>query len=552
MQEFKENNVSEKNRDEVKLNDNLKYGKIIYSKLNKKQAVPFTSDVVKHNSFFAQLKKTDEALLNSILSFSVYDKNKWMMEHIDSELSQITTIVQDAMKDKEKMYHLKVWHFIKNTFTKIPDYELKIPADGVELNNYNFLTKYSFKDGQYSAADGLAHASVLKSKNPNGDGYIMHLTFRGTEFSRLFEYIKGPYLDMSAYYENFKPLEKYLKQYANDPKNQITEIQVSGHSLGGAMVQEFLKNNPPMEKIIDNNDKFSQLLKDKDSFFSSPIKGYTFGSPGSLKKWYHKFATIAYHAIGRGFSVPIDDSPSKTDERITQFYHGNDPVPIVGLLGYSKGGNNNRLPDVAYEESKQAKLERQSALEKIPAFGKIITIFKENIIHKFNTRFHDSARYIMNLRNQIENNYRDYPQLGQSFTNISTKNWQKWIKEERNFGALSIKYKSAFAYLVSEEDPTLNKEQVNNKILQLREKMKYDSQADVVLSKTRSDNETYTRFLAKGTIVNLDFDENGVPQSNILKSNPLESSSSPERIQRLRKAYGEKMEERAGVFKKPS
>jgi hypothetical protein len=519
--------------------------KFIYQTTDKKY--PFSPDLSAYNSLFSFMKRTDEALLNSVLSYAVYERNGWMLDNINSEISEIRPIVQEAIKDKEKMYNLKVWHFLKKTFDKIPDEAFDLPSESSVMNDYGFETKFSFKNGEYSAANGLAHATVLKSPHPTGEGHILHLAFRGTEFSRLLEYIKGPYLDMSAYYENFKPLEKALKAYANDPENNIIEIHVSGHSLGGAMVQEFLANNEvkfPYEPIYENDEyRYS-------SSFQAPIKGFTFGSPGSRKTKLHNFVTIAYHLLGRGVFVPMDFEIDKPDPRMTQFYHGNDPVPIVGLLGYTKGGNNFRLPDVAYEEAKQANLENKGFLEKVPAFGRMVTFFKETILNKFNTKFHDSARYIMNLRNQIEQFYVEYPKLGDVFTDVSTKNWQNWIKEERQFSGLSIKYKSAFEYLINEEDPNLNNEQVYDKLLHVREKMKYDSQAEVVLTKTRRNNETYSKFLSKASNA---IKPHTNPNEEKLVVHEVNLPEGPlERIQRLRQIYGEKMEARAAIFKKPS
>jgi hypothetical protein len=509
-----------------KINHGGRIGKLNfnYFKAKKDKGYPFLAS----SSMFSILERTDEAMLNSILSFSVYDRNSWMMENLKSDLSDMTTIVHDAMKSKEKMYGLKVWHFMKNTFEKIPDHELKIPAEKILINSYKYETHFYFKDGQYSAANGLAHASVLKSKSLDGDGEVLHLTFRGTEFSRLTEYLKGPYLDMSAYYAHFAPLALYIRDYVNNPINNITEVHVNGHSLGGAMVQEFLKNNPADE-------------------FAVPIKGFTFGSPGSEKNWYHKLATLAYHSLGRGIIMPEDTSTNVPDDRITQFYHSNDPVPLVGLLGYNKGGNTYQLPDVAYEESKKANLENKGFLEKIPAFGKLISYFKETVFNKFDTKFHDSARYIMNLRNHIESHYKEYPQLGEIFSAHSTRNWQNFLKEERSFSALSIKYRSAFEYLVKQDEPNLTAEGMNNKVLQIRESMKYDSEADVVLSKMKS-SDNYYKFL--NNLTTLRKNAEGQHSNSALTEESVIAASPADRVKLLKEKYGKKMESRESVFKK--
>jgi hypothetical protein len=423
---------------------------------------------------FGDLERIDDAMLSSILSFAVYEKNSWVLDNIHNNLSDMTAIVNEAIKDKEKMYCLKVWHFIKNIFEKIPDHELKIPPTGFSISSYGYEVSFSYKDGQYSAANGLAHACVLKTKNPNDRGYTLHLTFRGTEFARLMEYIKGPYLDMSAYYENFKPLVNYIKEYVNNPSNKITELHVNGHSLGGAMVQEFLKDN-------------------SSANFEPIIKGFTFGSPGSEKKWYHKFATVAYHALGRGIKIPINPNSvnPNCDGRITQFYHSNDPVPLVGLLGYTKGGSTYKLPDIAYHQSKKANLEKKLLLEDIPAFGTLVTYFKESIINKFNTKFHDSARYTMNLKNKIESYYQEYHELNLLFTQKSVKNLQNWIKYEDEFNMLSFKYKNQLEDLIKKDEPMLTKDDIKQRISNLRNRIRYNSDAEMILEKEKITKKYY-------------------------------------------------------------
>jgi hypothetical protein len=505
---------------------------------------------------FTGLKKADEAFLNSILSYAVYEQNSWMFENISSDLSDMGAIFNDAIQNNDKMYDLKIWHYMKNTFEKISDSELNMPSTGKFTTPHNYQLDYSFEDGQYSSHNKLAHASILKSKNPKGDGEILHLSFRGTEFSKLLKYAKGPYLDMSAYYESFKPLIENIREYVNNSENNIIEIHVNGHSLGGAMVQEFLKNNPPES-------------------FKVPVKGFTFGSPGSEKKWYHKFSILAYHTIGRGVSIDKINSelnkPSINDERITQYYHKNDPVPLVGLLGYVKGGNNYALPDVAYKDDKDAHLEKENFLEKIPAFGKVMIFFKEHIANKFNKKFHDSKRYIMNLRNYLEDNYED-PHFGSLFTFKHTLHWQNWRKHEKNFSTLSIKYKSAFEYLIKQNNPEINEDKLSEKVLEIRQRMKFDSQSDVVLSKFKNINGHYDdydlagirgdnlKFNNDNKVTHKYINNDGTPFNTILQNGQTNETSitvsavdqSLERIKRMRKLYEEKMEVRAAIFKKPN
>jgi hypothetical protein len=476
------------------------------------------------DSMFKKLKISDQSFINSILSFSVYKENEWIGKSLKKELYEMRDYLEKSFDDKEEMYKLKIWHFMKNTFEKIPDNKLKIPAQNIVMNDYKYVTNFMFKDGEYSANKDLAHASIMTSNEPEGKGKILHLTFRGTEFSRLGEYLLGPYLDMTAYYQNFKPLEKYIKEYVSDPNNNIVGLHVNGHSLGGAMVQQFLKNNP-----------------EKD--YPVPISGFTFGSPGSEKKWYHKFLTVGYHALTRGVAVPTEEHTFSKDSRIHEFYHSNDPIPKVGILGYKKSGTTYNLLDSLHSESKSANLEKKSFLEKIPVFGGMVTYFKEHVVNKFNTKFHGSARYIMNIRSVIEDHFNAYPQFGFEIKDTS-KYWEHWVKQEKQFGALSIKQKGAFEYLIEKNNPGFDSLQINNQILKVRENMKYDSKAELILSKTRRTNDGYDQFLrGESSKVN-----SAVAISNaeqIMGSIPLN-----QRVKALREMYDEIMEKRTNVFKK--
>lgn len=477
-------------------------------------------------SIIKNLQVSDEAFINSILSFSVYEENDWMRNNLKKELSEMSNYLEKAFDNKDEMYKMKIWHFMKNTFDTIPDNKIKIPAQNMVLNAYQYVTSFNYKDGEYTANKGLAHASILTSKNPNGDGNILHLSFRGTEFSRIKEYLKGPYLDMTAYYQHFEPLEKYIKEFVSNPDNKIDELHVNGHSLGGAMVQEFLKNN-------------------KKEDFPVPIKGFTFGSPGSEKKWYHQLFTLAYHTIIRGVNVPLKniefnvDKTPKRDTRLHEFYHSNDPVPKVGLLGYQKSGEGYNLFDTLHKDSKSAKLENNSFLEKVPVFGRMITAFKEKFLNQFNKKFHNSGRYIMNIRSLIEEHYSVYPEIGMTIKDNS-KHWENWILQEKKFSSLSIKLKGAFEYLVEKNNPELDKIGINNKILQIREKMRYDSQAELVLAKTRRNNQVYDQYFHTNY---------KMPQPSVSNQGEPIVISTEHKLKALRQIYGENMEKRTNAFK---
>ncbi len=447
--------------------------------LDKKTLEDFGKKSVR--SIVKNSKDTDDAFVSSILSYAVYNKNRWMFESLGKDFEEMKPKFSKAFFNKnqeeaqEHFFDLKVWHYINNSFEKIKDSSIKIPSQSLQITDYYYLSESTYKDGQFDSKHveqsfDIAHANLIKRKNPNGNGYILHLTYRGTEFDHLWKYIKGPYLDMSAYYENFKPLEKYIKQYVSDPNNHIEELHVAGHSLGGSMVQEFLKNNPKED-------------------FPIPIKGFTFGSPGSKKNVFHKFITTAYHSILRGVDLPIKEQHKK-DIRLKEFYHSNDPIPKIGLMGYSRNGDSQDLFDTVREEAQLAKIEKERAtgksfIEKIPVFSSIYSTAKHFITSKLLLNYHDNSRYIKNIRNFMENYFVAYPDIGDLLSE-NMKNLHNWSKQERKFISLSVKYKNEFLSMIKEEYPNYDKLKMQDKLYQIREKMLIDTTSEAVLATSRN------------------------------------------------------------------
>ncbi|NJL52211.1 MAG: VWA domain-containing protein [Hydrococcus sp. SU_1_0] len=97
--------------------------------------------------------------------------------------------------------------------------------------NSEFITGDTFR--REAPDGGDANATVYKS----GDTLI--LAFRGTEF------LGGDpnyWLQMPEFYDLFEPLFQALGNYRNT--NAIAKIFVTGHSLGGAMTELFMAENP--------------------------------------------------------------------------------------------------------------------------------------------------------------------------------------------------------------------------------------------------------------------------------------------------------------------
>lgn len=402
-------------------------------------------------SIIGTLDIADNAFLNSILSNSIYTENVWTLTDIDKNFADIPEKLEKALISKDDLYQLKIWHFNKHMFENLPVNSLSINRSGNFQTSYGESIDYEFNNGHYAAYNGLSYACVVRSKHPTEEGYVLHVVFRGTEFKKLPSYILNAYADMEAYFESFSPFNIAIKEYINNPENKIKEVQVAGHSLGGAMVQKFLQLYSP-EKL-------------------PPVGGYTFGSPGSKKHLFVKFLNLSYHLLrNQTFYWEKQDTH---DERLHEFYNSNDPIPKIGLLGYQRTGIIHNVFDEVYEQSKKAKLEEMSFLEKMPMFGKLISFCKEHITNKFKVRFHNSKTYSLNLKELIEEHYDTYPNL-EKLMNSKTYYYDNYNKVEFKFKNLSIKYKKEFINFYQKGYPNLNIDEINNKILQIREDVKYD------------------------------------------------------------------------------
>lgn len=433
------------------------------------------------NKEVISLKQLDQSFAASLLSQAVYVDNVWTMENMKTPFVELGQYIKKSINNQEDMARLKLWNYLHENYEPVSSNSVKLSSmAGInienptkyEQENYGFTTEYTFKNGQYSAgskSEDLAHAALLTSDDPDNPGKkILHVAFRGTEFSRIKEFIPQAYLDMDAYYHQFKPLEAMVREYAANPANKVSQIHASGHSLGGAMAEEFLKRMP------DNPEA------------GYTVKGFTFGSPGSTKKPLTKFFNTAYHLIKDKIlpdhqinqSVLQEKQEAKNDPRLVNFYHSNDPVPKLGIAGYTKSGKSLDLEDKFEVMSQQVGFTKKSFLEKWPLIGKIATFFTSK-------RYHNSDRYSINLRDQIEGRIRKSSIHDVAGDNVHiTDEWKKFAKSEISFQTLAIKYKNAFQILIAHDEPGISPDDLNKRLYQVRDTMKHDSKVQVALSKT--------------------------------------------------------------------
>lgn len=327
------------------------------------------------------LSISDRSLLNSFLALAAYNDNTWIIKNLNKTPEEMKYYQDTALLDESgsTLTGLAIWGTLKKTVRTIPDDAFdfdkiaKLNQDNAFYHNYH-SNKYHtdigfyYREGVYQTIDGMAQAVVVESQEANGEKTI-HIAFRGTEAKVSDNALIGvakhipAYLDMEAYYEKFKPLQDAVIDYAK--KNNISKIEFAGHSLGGACVENALKQLPEDENTPE-------------------IQGFTFGSPGANKKIFTKFVNSIYHmnrnVLGflvqkpfatmewvaaaidprLGISVsglvttinPKQIVSEKNDHRLIEYGHTRDPVPILGILGYSKVGERINLHDKIFGKLK--------------------------------------------------------------------------------------------------------------------------------------------------------------------------------------------------------
>jgi len=103
------------------------------------------------------------------------------------------------------------------------------------------------------------------------------------------------WFNMAKYYQLLEPLLTAVDSYISDPNNTITNVYVTGHSLGAAMVQRYLSDSNHLADLNGNQD-----LR---------FEGVTFADPG--------------------YVVPADSTetvPSGADARIINVHVAGDPA----------------------------------------------------------------------------------------------------------------------------------------------------------------------------------------------------------------------------------
>jgi hypothetical protein len=395
-----------------------------------------------------QLIEHDNAFLNSLLSYGVYTRNKWSLDliknsnkimanhavNINSDLhtpqplkttaqQAIDKITAHALEDSysnqlisdrlvsdngdltlKDSYDIYIADYIRHTFELVDLPNLK--SHSYTSEKYGYTTDVQFNNGDYKSLNNLANAGVFKSLNADGT-FTLHLAFRGTdkEARNMFDYVTKAYADMSSYYDAFKPLEKAILEYAKDPKNNISNLHVTGHSLGGTMVQEFFASEDTKNSGLN-------------------IKGYTYGAPGNRKQAWNGVAPALYHAIkhgkfkqlGQAILDGILNNYQPENPNISQYTHRGDLIPLAGALGYKSSGHSIEINDIASKNINDSRMldnyTNISTQHKKPQFSKFKLLVKAHeifiekpiiVIKKAITfEYHDMLRYVQNVNHHVD------------------------------------------------------------------------------------------------------------------------------------------------------
>lgn len=323
----------------------------------------------------------EKALLNALLSYGVYESNHWLTPN---------HMIKENIDDNNRFeYEKKLKKFNEKVFV----------VSNLNLNNGEIVTDlykttYNFSNGIYSSLSNLAQAIILES-NILGEK-VLHVAFRGTDIKsqKLTNFVTKAYFDISEFYKSFKPLENAIFEYANI--NNIKKIHISGHSLGGAIVQEF----------------FNSCSKGNDIINDTILEGFTFGGFSCYKSnMYKKLCTLGHDLKHKKFNQLLNTwnmifekeiyLPEPADFRISQFAHVKDFIPKASRFFYKPKGEYIYLDDSNDVDKKS--IEKDYILtefvnNKIPK----IAIKLNNTIRNLLSP-HDMLLYIINIENKIIN-----------------------------------------------------------------------------------------------------------------------------------------------------
>lgn len=166
----------------------------------------------------------------------------------------------DAVRDPDKVDHrgaLSVYdrydlYLAEFGFKTLTSSDLGFAADAISASETTdgLDHNYTYVGGLYRnnyVSNGVAEtpftaagAVALTTLKENETGNTLYLTFRGTDADGpLADGEAGTSTGLKRYYGQLRELIDQVYAYASNPDNDVTEVVVSGHSLGGAIADIF-------------------------------------------------------------------------------------------------------------------------------------------------------------------------------------------------------------------------------------------------------------------------------------------------------------------------
>jgi Ca2+-binding RTX toxin-like protein len=276
------------------------------------------------------LATTGSSSLTAVtLSTQEIEKVKFVSEIANEVTLERSNLISEMAKQMIEVYDAK-------PKTGVFDDEVNTPRQwhavaamelGMKPSNYGEgRGNYIFANGIYSHVDNILRlfndTTVAVFSGLVGSKKTLSISFAGSNADTvdwIYDFIQA----RTPFYEKHLPLIKALKTYLSEEGGRIEQVLVSGHSLGGAMVQQLI----------------AEL---SDSGIGDKLHGYTFGSiggesettsvvSGKMMNFLHRFDIVNTLNIGifsdsrGGSQVIINSSLSHNwiTRPITQHYKAN-------------------------------------------------------------------------------------------------------------------------------------------------------------------------------------------------------------------------------------
>ncbi|MER0204272.1 MAG: DUF4347 domain-containing protein [Nitrosomonas sp.] len=255
---------------------------------SKKVSVSIANDALVEGDekFSAIIEKPIGTLLDSS-TFTIADNDKSTSSELKATLDNILVAALNLSARAYSDIHLNDQKDEVNAATRnwVPlkeeDFAFSKEDGKFEVVNGNLL-RYEYKN-----ASGTVGLTMLDGKRTLG------IAFEGTNTALTFDTALDLLQDIGnikSYYDSLSNFTKSVVGYINDGKNNIKQVLVSGHSLGGAAAQSF------MSEYGQKDDRFI---------------GVTFGSPG----------TTLFQPV--------------PDKRFVNIQHDGDPVVNAALVKWT-------------------------------------------------------------------------------------------------------------------------------------------------------------------------------------------------------------------------